>query len=169
VRVEVEVEVAAAGPDEQEPLAALFDLYAYDFSEILDLDVGENGRFELPALAPYWTDPGHHPFLIRVDGRLAGFALVQERSRLTGREGVRDMAEFFVMRRYRRNGVGARASSELFDRFRGPWEVRQRPENHDATAFWRRAIARYTDGRFDDAVWNDERWRGPVQRFDSAG
>jgi hypothetical protein len=36
--------------------------------------------------------------LIRVDGRLAGFALVQERSRLTGDEAVREVAELLVMR-----------------------------------------------------------------------
>ncbi|HMI87143.1 MAG TPA: GNAT family N-acetyltransferase [Polyangiaceae bacterium] len=164
----MDLQVTAAGRDEQKRLAGLFELYIYDFSELLGLDVGEDGRFQLPALEPYWTDPGHHPFLIRVDATLAGFALVQERSRLTDQEGVRDMAEFFVMRRYRRRGVGVRAASLLFDRFQGPWEVRQRPENRDATAFWRRAIAHYTGGRFDDAMWNDERWRGPVQRFESA-
>jgi predicted acetyltransferase len=165
----VDVQVTAAGRDDRERLAALFELYIYDFSELLALDVEEDGRFHLPALDPYWTDPGRQPFLIRVDAKLAGFALVQERSRLTGLEGVRDMAEFFVVRRYRRRGVGVRAAGLLFDRFQGPWEVRQRPENEAATAFWRRAIAQYTDGRrFDDATWNDERWRGPVQRFDSA-
>lgn len=164
----MDVRVAAAGRDEQTSLAGLFELYIYDFSEILSLDVGDDGRFQLPALDPYWTDPGHQPFLLRVDGRLAGFALVRDRSRLTGREGVRDMAEFFVLRRYRRRGVGVRAAALVFDRFQGPWEVRQRPENRDATAFWRRAIAHYTGGRFDEALWNDAQWRGPVQRFDSA-
>jgi hypothetical protein len=38
--------------------------------------------------------------LLRVEGRLAGFALVSRRSRLTGAAGVFDMSEFFVMRRY---------------------------------------------------------------------
>lgn len=164
----MDVQVTGADLHEQARLAGLFELYAYDFSEILDLDVGDDGRFQPPPLDAYWTDPTHHPFLIRVDEKLAGFALVQERSRLTGNDGVRDVAEFFVMRRYRRHGVGVHAASFLFDQFRGPWEVRQKPENHHATAFWRNAIARYTNGQFEDAVWNDDRWRGPVQRFDSA-
>lgn len=163
----MDVQVSAAGPDGQKRLAALFELYTYDFSELLALDVGEDGRFQVPALDRYWAEPGHHPFLIRIDARLAGFALVQERSRLTGAEGVRDMVEFFIMRRYRRRGAGVRAAALLFDRFRGPWEVRQRPENQVATAFWRRAIASCTAGLFDDLTWNDERWRGPVQRFES--
>ena len=103
----------AAGPDDRARLAALFELYSYDFSEVLDLDVGDDGRFAVPVLDRYWTEADRHPFLIRVDARLAGFALVHERSRLTDREGVRDMAEFFVMRRYRRRGVGAQAASQI--------------------------------------------------------
>ena len=160
--------MTAAGAGDHDRLTALFGLYVYDFSEILGLDVGEDGRFDVPALERWWTEPGRHAFLIRVDAKLAGFALVAERSRLTDREGVHDMAEFFVVRRHRRRGVGVHAAHSLFDRFRGPWEVRQRPENVEATAFWRRVVARYTGGRFEDLVWDDERWRGPVQRFDSA-
>lgn len=163
------VQIQVAGPGDEGRLGALFELYAYDFSEILGLDVDESGRFQAPPLDVYWTDPQRHAFLVRVDERLAGFALVQERSRLTGVEAVNDMAEFFVLRRYRRRGVGQHAAGWLFDRFPGPWEVRQRAENHAATTFWRRAIARYTGGRFDEVLWDDARWRGPVQRFESAG
>ena len=32
------------------------------------------------------------------------------------------------MRRYRRRGVGLAAAARGFDRFPGPWEVRQRPD-----------------------------------------
>ena len=161
------LQVTAAGPEEQARLTALFELYVYDFSETLGIDIGDDGRFRVPPLAAYWTDPRCHAFLIRVDERLAGFALVQARSRLSGDETVCDVAEFFVMRRYRRHGVGERVAGWLFDRFRGPWEVREKAENHAATAFWRRAIGRYTGGRFEEVVLDDQWWRGPVQRFDS--
>jgi len=161
------VEVTVAAPDEQGRLSALFELYMYDFSEMFGLDVGDDGRFRAPPLDAFWTDPRRHAFLVRVDEKLAGFALVQERSRLTGDEGVRDVAEFFVMRKYRRRGVGERTARWLFDRFRGPWEVREKAENQAGAAFWRRAIGRYTGGRFEEIVLDDERWRGPVQRFDS--
>ncbi len=50
----------------------------------------------------------------------------------------------------------------------GRWEVRQKPENVAATEFWRRAIGRYANGRFDEVLWDDARWRDPVQRFDSS-
>jgi predicted acetyltransferase len=167
--LDVNVQVTAAGPDDRARLAVLFELYAYDFSEILAIDVGDDGLFRAPALDEFWTCPRPHAFLIGVDGRLAGFALVQEGSRLTNDEAVWDVAEFFVMRKYRRQGVGEHVARSLFDRFRGRWEVRQRIENHGATAFWRRAVGRYTDGRFEEVVWDDERWRGPVHRFVSDG
>jgi predicted acetyltransferase len=149
-------------------LSCLFQLYAYDFSELLGIDVEEDGRFRIPPVAIYWTDPRCHPYLIRVEGKPAGFALVQQRSRLSGDEGVCDLAEFFVLRKYRRRGVGEVAAAWIFDRFRGPWEVREKDENQAGTAFWRKVIGRYTAGRFDEERLDDARWRGPVQRFDSA-
>lgn len=161
------VDVAAARPDDRARIEALLELYVYDFSEILALDVADDGRFRPPSLDAYFADPRCHAFLFRVDGKLAGFALVQQRSRLSGDESVCDVAQFFVLRKYRRHGVGERAAGWLFDRFRGPWEVRQELKNVAATTFWRRVVARYTAGAFDEVILDDDRWRGPVQRFDS--
>jgi predicted acetyltransferase len=160
--------MTAAGPENEGRLRALLQLYVYDLSELLGLDVEDDGRFRTPPLDGYGTDSRRHAFLIRADERLAGFALVKEGSRLTGDEAVIDMAEFFVTRRYRRLGVGERAAGWLFGRFPARWEVRQKAENRPATAFWRRVIERYSGGRFEEVSWDDERWRGPVQRFDSA-
>jgi predicted acetyltransferase len=162
------VQCTPAGPDDHQRLLALLQLYAYDFSEILPLDVAEDGRFHVPSVTANLTAPGNHAFLIRADDKLAGFGLVQPRSYLTGDAGVFDMAELFVMRRYRRCGVGEQVARWLLDRFRGLWEVRQKAENQAATAFWRRIIARYTGGQFEELLLDDERWHGPVQRFDSA-
>jgi len=164
----VNVRVEPAQPEEQARIGALFELYVYDLSDAFGIDVGEDGRFVVPALDAYFRDPRCHAFLIRVDEKLAGFALVQRRSRLSGDEAVCDVAEFFVMRKYRRRGVGERVAGVLFDRFRGTWEVRQRKENQAATVFWRRAIGRYTGEEFEEIVLDDERWRGPVHRFSSA-
>jgi predicted acetyltransferase len=156
-----------AHQDERGALRNLLQLYVYDWSQLLSLDVGVDGRFDDYPLDAYWTEAWRHPFLLRVDGKLAGFALVCERSRLSGAAGVVDMAEFFVLRRYRRNGVGFAAACAAFERFKGPWEVRQRPDNVDATAFWRKVIARFTKGTYDEVAWADAAWTGPVQRFTS--
>jgi predicted acetyltransferase len=160
--------VVAAGRSEHEALRNLFQLYAYDFSEILRTEVEETGRFRQGLLDAYWTDPWRFPFVLRSDERLAGFALVDRKSKLSGAEDVWDMAEFFVLRKYRRAGLGTRAAHLIFALHPGRWEVRQRHANVAATSFWRSAISAYTGRCFSEELCDDDRWRGPVQRFTSA-
>ena len=160
--------VTPAHQDQRSIIASLFELYIYDFSATLGIDVEPEGRFHAPPLDAYWSEAGRHPYLIHVGDKLAGFALVDSKSRLSDTEGVHDVAEFFILRKYRRKRIGEQAASFLFDAFPGPWEVRQRMENGAATEFWRAAIGRYTKGHFVELMWEDTRWRGPVQRFDSS-
>ena len=152
---------------ERPALDNLMQLYIYDWSELRPLDVARRRPLRRLSARRVLGERRHHPLLLRVDGRLAGFALVSEGSRLTGAPGVFDMAEFFVMRRFRRKGVGLAAAAAAFDRFKGAWEIRQRDENAAATAFWRRAIDRYTGGNYRDVRWNDRASIGPVQMFSS--
>jgi predicted acetyltransferase len=149
-------------------LRNLLQFYYYDFAEIVGGRVGADGCFSTPPLEPYWEDPWRHPFLVRVDAQPAGFALVHQRSRITGDRETWDVAEFFVMRPYRRKGVGSEAALAVFDRFRGRWEVRQIHANVAATHFWRAVIARHTGGRYKETIHDDDRWRGPVQAFDNS-
>ena len=149
-------------------LENLAQFYYYDFSEVLEIHVAEDGRFGDVDLTSYWADEWKHPFLLRVDDKLAGFALISERSKITGESGVFDVTEFFVLRRFRRRGVGRAAAFAAFDRFAGPWEVRQREENPSATAFWRRAIDEYTRGDYDETRWVRPQWSEIVQSFSTA-
>jgi predicted acetyltransferase len=75
-------------------LANLLELYAHDFSEFHSLGIGADGRFGYKSLPLYWSDPNRYPFLVRVDGKLAGLALVKRGSEITGNPTVWDMAEF---------------------------------------------------------------------------
>jgi predicted acetyltransferase len=160
------VDLPASG---QPLLERLAQLYGYDFSEFMGMDVGEDGLFTGgKPLATCWTEPWRHPFLLRVDGKIAGFTILDEKSRLTGDPTVADVAEFFVMRKYRRKGVGALAAVRAFSMYRRRWEVRQTAANTAATAFWRRVIGAYTGGAYEETVMDDARWRGTVQTFDGA-
>ena len=68
---------------EQAPiLANLLELYAHDFSELISLEPGPDGRFGYDKLLLYWTEAGRHPLLIAVDGRWASFALVKRGSEI---------------------------------------------------------------------------------------
>ena len=142
----------------------MLELYHYDFTEYTDADVDPDGRFGYRYLDAYFTEPDRHPFLIRADGQLAGFALVRRATSAVGDYDVFDMAEFFVMRKYRRRGVGSEAARFAFDRFPGRWEVREMAANTPAQAFWRRVIGDYTGGNFTERRLDDSAWL--MQSFD---
>jgi predicted acetyltransferase len=147
----------------------LAELYQHDFTEFDDRDdVGDDGRFGFDKLPLYWIEPGRHPFLVKVDGKYAGFALVREVSHFGADARVADMTEFFVMRKYRRKGVASHVARAVFDMFPGPWEVRVIHNNTPAQAFWRRIVGEYTSGAYTEREVNDERWNGPVLTFVAA-
>jgi predicted acetyltransferase len=157
-------------------VANLARFYVYDMAEHAGWPFPPDGLLDVgDQFANYWGKSGakHHwppswrgfAFLVRLDGNLAGFALVKRMG-----ESTFDMGEFFVARQYRRHGVGRRVAFDLFDGFVGDWEVREMPTNIAAQAFWRRIIADYTGGAFREAreafaIYDNKEF--VVQRFRS--
>ena len=128
----------------------LLELYRHDLSEFDDCNVDVHGLYGYPYLDDYWVDADRRPFLIDVDGRWAGLALVRLGPPV-------DMSEFFVMRRFRRTGVGREAALQLFREHPGEWQIRQFSSNPSATAFWRSIIpVEFSESETED---------GPVQHF----
>ncbi|HEY0320807.1 MAG TPA: GNAT family N-acetyltransferase [Pyrinomonadaceae bacterium] len=140
----VEVEIVPATLEQEPILANLLELYAHDFSELSELEIGEDGRFGYTHLPLYWTEPHRHPFLIKANGKLAGFVLLQKASKVSGDKEIWDVAEFFILRSYRRRGIGAKAAHAVWSMFPGKWEVRVMEQNHQAKEFWRRAVNEFT-------------------------
>src|SRR5688572_21493811 len=56
VCLQMNVQCTPAGPDEHQRLLALLQLYVYDFSEILPLDVAEEGRFHAASVTANLTE-----------------------------------------------------------------------------------------------------------------
>lgn len=155
------VDLVTAEVDDKPVIAKLLQLYLYDFSEFTGWAINEHGLFDYPWLDHYWRDPDRAPFLLRVDGELAGFALVHT----AGPDGnrVHQLAEFFVLRKFRRMGVGETAARHLFDGMPGAWSVAQIDPNVAAQQFWRKVVGRYTGGAFTERH-DDDRGR-VIQEF----
>jgi predicted acetyltransferase len=161
------ISVSRAQAAEQPILRNLLELYQYDFSEFDGSDTGSLGLYGYLHLDDYWIEPERIPILVRVNNQLAGFALVTRYNYLTGQKDTWVLAEFFIMRKYRHQGVGEFVACHLFDQFQGEWQVAQIPENKVATTFWRKVISRYTHDHFSERNLNNDNWRGPVQSFTS--
>ena len=100
-----------------------------------------------------------------MEDKLVGFVLVSRHAFLPGNE--QSISEFFIMRKYRRQGVGLKAAHAIFDRFPGKWEVQEIDCNEPAHRFWIKVIDSYTNGHYQEIFMDEERWKGPVQWFDN--
>jgi predicted acetyltransferase len=138
------VAVIPAGPEQQLILANLLELYAHDFSEFRDIEKGPDGKFGYDRLPLYWSDADRHPFLLRMNGRLAGLILVKRGSEVSGDSTVWDMAEFFVLRGYRKRGIGTQMAHQVWKQFPSRWEIRVMESNLLAFRFWVNAISKFT-------------------------
>lgn len=132
-------------PEQRTTLDALAQLYIHDFTEFLgpkNLDVGEDGRFgDEIGLEDYWIKPDRSVWFIRADGKLAGFALLDAKTR-SGKPADFNMAQFFVIRPYRGKDVAGRAVEKILNDRPGQWEVAIMERNTPALRFWPRAVMR---------------------------
>ncbi len=145
----MDVEVLRVPIKDKPVLRNLLELYRYDYSEFDGRDIGDHGLYGYTYLDHYWTEPERHPFIVTVDGKLAGFALIRATPAADGSVAW-TMAEFFILRKYRRQGVGQVVAHRLFALFPGHWEVSQEHHNLPGQAFWRKVITRYTGGAFSE-------------------
>ncbi|MBI5940224.1 MAG: GNAT family N-acetyltransferase [Caulobacterales bacterium] len=166
-----QVSVTPADEADRTLIEGLFQFYIYDFSELEPagsdaLSFNGEGLFEpYPYLPEYWGAADRWPLLIRVDGQLAGFVLINTLSHMGG-AAERNMAEFFVARKYRGGEVAAQALHQVLALHPGRWEVAVVARTARALTFWPRAIAaapNVSDVQRLDR--DDEHWKGPIWTF----
>jgi predicted acetyltransferase len=140
----------------------LMQLYIYDFSEFVDRDVTQNGLFDpYPNLDEYWNRQDRFPYFIMQDDKYLGFVLVK--SIASNDKITFSIAEFFVLRKYRRMGVGRLIAEQIFRIHSGQWAITQRESNKPAQAFWRKVIAQYNGGKFSERIENER----TIQEFNT--
>ncbi|EKD70248.1 MAG: hypothetical protein ACD_46C00587G0002 [uncultured bacterium] len=125
--------------------------YAYDISEHYGHEIGweieDDGLYCVGIdYRKYWETKDCFPFLIRYKNELAGFAIIDK----IGSDKTIDfnMAQFFVLRTYKRKGIGKYIAYQCFNKFPGVWEVMVMPRNERAYRFWRKIIGEYTHHRY---------------------
>lgn len=151
------IEVRACEAAQADMIHNMYPAYLHDLSEIWQTLPNEFGVFEdddTPTLLAqkekftvWWEKPGVlFPHLIVVDGRPAGFALVATPP-YAPPETDYYLNEFFVLRPYRGIGAAEEGAHQVFERFRGRWELQTNPteRNPRAQRFWRRTLSSYAN------------------------
>ena len=127
--------------------------------------LGEVGHREPDQIAHWFADPNTFPLIILKGSEPVGFARVVRAVASAAQPGIEyRMAEFFVARSRRRLGIGQIAVQLILSRFAGRWQITEYLRNEEAVNFWRRVVARHTQGRYQERIINGE----VHQVFDSA-
>jgi predicted acetyltransferase len=159
---QAELHIRQASLEEQHVVANLMQAYLQEMSKFDGSLPDCNGQFDCGMYFPlYWSEPTRTPYLFLRSNSTIGFALVREVERK-----VYSVAEFFVIRAFRGEGLGRFFAKALFDIHRGEWRVAQLESNVTAQRFWRSVISDYSRGKFVEA-WSDENPKGPLQIFNS--
>ena len=167
IGVSVSVRDARATPADRLWIQSVYRDYLDDLNPGTGIfpALGEVGHREPDQIAHWFGDPNTYPLIIVKGSEPVGFARVL-RAVASPREPRVDyrMAEFFVTRTRRRLGIGRIAVQLILSRFAGRWEISEYLRNASAVTFWRRVVAAYTRGSYQERIINDE----VHQVFDSA-
>jgi len=133
---------------EKEILRNLLEKYDYEFSQYDNRDVNDLGLYGYDYLDCYWTEENRFPFFVKVNGKLAGFIMVNDylESKINTNY---TLSEFFIMYKYRRQGIGKYVVNNIFNKFKGKWQLKFHPKNEVSKNFWLKTIDEYTKGKYE--------------------
>jgi predicted acetyltransferase len=160
------IEIRQVDRSQDQVLRNLLNLYLHDMAEWFLFDSNEDGTYtyETESLWQGGVDV-HFAYHDRIP---IGFALVGSAAEFLPTHHAKDLEEFFVVRRYRRAGVGTVLATHIWNTYPGPWLVRVYQRNRPALPFWRTAISAFSHQQYeeDERSISDRPWSYFI--FDSA-
>lgn len=98
-----------------------------------------DGSFDYKYFGNYFTDDDRDAYLIKSKtGELMGFVMINQY--LQKVKTGHSIAEFLVLPRFRRNGVGSEVAKRCFAMYPGNWEVGPADGSDSAYKFWKKVI-----------------------------
>lgn len=161
----MDIEVRRAEYSERLIVRHMMELYQHDFSEFDGTDLDEHGQYGYYDLDCFWINPAFAAYVVKVDGKWAGFALANDETYLPG--NTLAIAEFFIVRKYRRHGVGRHLARAILNGMPARWEIRVIAQNPAAASFWQSLIGAAWPERHRVTSLDSEQWQGPVFSVDN--
>jgi predicted acetyltransferase len=149
------IEIDPVKKEEKEILRNLLEKYSYEFSQWEDNDVNAIGLYGYNYLDNYWQDENRFPYFIKVNNKLAGFVLVNDYNETDVKTDYA-IAEFCILYKYRRKGIGKYVAKYIFNKHLGKWQIRYHPKNVISKDFWNKIINEITNGNYK-IINNDQK------------
>lgn len=126
-------------------LERLLQLYFFDSSYWSREEICADGRYDGPTaadLAGYVDSPHCQAYLLRVEGQVAGFALTELVEDGDGDSRTWELADMFVLPRYRGMGVASAVVAGLVFASAHPWLLAIFKDDAKAQRYWASAFKR---------------------------
>ena len=145
--------VSKLGPESDGLLHNLLQYYVHDMAQWFRMDTQPDGSYFYDT-SNVWDV--YDVYLAKAGESIAGFAIIGRADDLM----ANDVHEFFVIRKFRRTGIGSEFASKIWSLYPGKWVVRVFEANSPAALFWRNAIGTYSRGSFTEQVKTiaERRW-----------
>ena len=132
--------------DKKETLYNLLQFALYDGSQYIENNLNGNAKFQYKWFDNYFTDNDRNSYFIKSGNAYVGMVMVNENLKFN-KDG-KCIAEFLIMPRFRRNHIGKKVAYEIFEKFKGNWEVQPMENNPIAYSCWKKIITEYTNGSY---------------------
>ena len=139
-------EIIKVKESEKDELYRLLQYALYDGSQYIDNEINEEGVFEYKWFDNYFTDDNRDAYFIKDGNKFLGMVMVNENLKFNN--SGKCIAEFLIMPQYRRKHIGKRVAYDIFEMYKGDWEVQPMENNPNAYSFWKNIITEYTNGNY---------------------
>lgn len=133
--------------DKKEVLHNLLQFALYDGSKYIKNELTEHANFDYKWFDNYFTDNDREAYFIKNDKTYLGFVMINENLKFnnTGKS----IAEFLIIPQYRRKHIGKKVAIEIFEKYKGYWEIEPIKNSNEAYSFWEKTIEEYTNGNYN--------------------
>lgn len=132
-----QLQVTPMKVEEKMILQNIYPLYLHDLSEYCDQEMREDGTYDIAFLDLFFEKEDLVPFLIRLNEWVVGFILIQKGTYAPSSGEDYYLSEFFILRNFRKRGLGREAVRKLFTQYPGTYLLGQLPNNLPAIHFWK--------------------------------
>jgi predicted acetyltransferase len=142
----MDYEIIKVEKKDKDKLYRLLQYALYDGSQYIDNEIDEDCLFEYGWFDNYFTDDDRDAYFIKNGNKYLGMVMVNENLKFN--EEGKCIAEFLIMPRFRRHHIGKKVAYDVFEMFKGDWEVQPMENNPTAYSFWKNIINEYTNGNY---------------------
>lgn len=146
----MELQLIEVKESDKDILFNLMQLYTYELTfyedETTNFTLLDSGLYEMDDyLESFFIDDNKHAYILKCNDKLAGFVM-----QICTEKNMNEIAEFFVLNKYRRIGAGTFMANKMFELYKGKWEINTLIKNKKAQCFWRKTVSRASNGTFDE-------------------